>query len=199
MFFWAFLIGVAVDSVPVFAPPAWTLLAILIIRYRANPYGVLVFGVAGSALGRFFLSLYSRRLSFKFLNHAENLNLEYVGKMFEGGFWKTSLFVFLYTLTPLSTTSLFTAAGSGRVNVLSILPAFALGKLISDGAMIFTARHAARNVRAIFRGQASPNSLLGAGLGLVLVAALLFIDWRSLIENKTLKMRFQIWKQAGPR
>jgi hypothetical protein len=50
---WAFLIGVVVDSIPVFAPPAWSVLVILIVKYKGNPWGVLVFGVAGSTLGRY--------------------------------------------------------------------------------------------------------------------------------------------------
>jgi hypothetical protein len=194
MLFWAFLIGVVVDSIPVFAPPAWSLLIILIVKYRANIWGVLILGVAGSTLGRYILSLYIPKLSVKLLNRAENVNLAYIGKKFDRGFWKTSLFVFLYTLTPLSTTTLFTAAAMGRANALSLLPAFALGKFVSDAIMLFTARQSAGNIMDLFHGRASLKTIMGALLGLLLIGGLLFVDWQSLIEKKNLKLRFRIWK-----
>jgi membrane protein YqaA with SNARE-associated domain len=197
MLLWAFLIGVVVDSIPVFAPPAWSVLVILIVKYKANPWGVLVFGVAGSTLGRYILSLYIPKLSSKLLNRAENQNLKYVGRKFDQGFWKTSLFVFLYTLTPLSSTTLFTAAAMGRVNPLSILPAFALGKFVSDAVMLFTAKHAAGDITDLFHGKATDKTIIGVVLGLVLVVGLLFVDWHSLIAEKKLKLRFRIWKTGG--
>lgn len=197
MFFWAFLIGVVVDSIPIFAPPAWSLLVILIVKCHANPWGVVAFGVAGSTLGRYILSLYIPKVSAKFLNRAENNNLKYIGEKFDQSFWKSGLFVFLYTLTPLSTTTLFTAAGIGHANPLAILPAFALGKFISDAIMIFSAQYAAGDITDLFHGKLSPKTVIGAVLALILVGALLFIDWQSLIEKKKLKLRFRIWNTGG--
>ncbi len=196
IFLWAFLIGVTVDSIPIFAPPAWSVLIILIVKYGANPWGVLVFGVLGSTLGRYFLSLYIPKVSSTFLNRRENKNLEYIGKKFDQGFWKTNLFVLLYTLTPLSTTSLFTAAGVGKVSVFSILPAFFIGKFVSDAAMIFAAKRATENIHGMFSGAASVKSLVEAGLAVFFVGVLLFIDWQALLERKRLQFRFRIWKSA---
>jgi hypothetical protein len=198
MLLWSFLIGAAVDSIPIFAPPAWTLLIILIIKYRANPWGVLVFGVAGSCLGRYNLTRYIRKLSMEILNLAEEQNLEFASKIFDQGFWRTNLFVFLYTLTPLSTTTLFTAAAMGQDSVLSILPAFALGKLISDGVMIFTAKGAAGGIRDLIHGRASAKTVAGAVFTVLMISAFLFVDWREFIEKRRLKLRFRIWKSANP-
>ena len=195
MFLAAFLIGVVVDSIPVFAPPAWSILAILVVKYKADPWGVLVFGVLGSTLGRFILSLYITKVSRKLLSGTENKNLAYVGKKFEQGFWKTNLFVLAYTLTPLSTTSLFTAAGMGRVKVLSILPAFALGKFISDAAMLFAAKNAAKDVSDLLHGAASLKTVVAAVVSFMLMGGVLFVDWRTLIEKRKFKLSFRIWKK----
>ena len=195
MFLAAFLIGVVVDSIPVFAPPAWSILAILVVKYKADPWGVLVFGVLGSTLGRFILSLYITKVSRKLLSGTENKNLTYVGKKFEQGFWKTNLFVLAYTLTPLSTTSLFTAAGMGRVKVLSILPAFALGKFISDAAMLFAAKNAAKDVSDLLHGAASLKTVVAAVVSFMLMGGVLFVDWRTLIEKRKFKLSFRIWKK----
>ena len=194
MFLWAFLIGVVVDSIPVFAPPAWSILVILILKWGANPWGVIGFGVLGSTLGRYFLSLYIPKVSSRFLSLAENRNLEYVGKKLDRGFWETNLFVLAYTLTPLSTTTLFTAAGLGRMNPLFILPAFAVGKFLSDAVMIFAAQREAGNIAGFFQGGASPKSVVEAVLALAVVAGLLFVDWRTLIEKSKLEFRFRILK-----
>src|SRR5690349_11918825 len=139
---WAFLIGLLVDSIPIFAPPAWSVLVILIIAFNANPWVVVVFGVLGSTLGRYFLSRYIPHIASRALNKCGLTNVEYVGKRLSEGYWKTSVFVFLYTLTPLSTTALFTAAGIGKARLLYILPPFAIGKSISDGLLVAGGKYA---------------------------------------------------------
>jgi membrane protein YqaA with SNARE-associated domain len=197
MALWAFLIGLVVDSIPIFAPPAWSVLVILIISFGANPWVVVIFGVLGSTLGRYFLSLYIPHVSSKLLNHREDKNLEYVGKKLDQGYWKTSLFVLIYTLTPLSTTALFTAAGIGKANPLYILPPFAIGKFISDAIMIFTGKYAAGDIREMLHGKVSPKAIITLILGFVLLAGVLFIDWQTLFEKRKLKFRFKIWKGAG--
>lgn len=194
MIFWAFLIGLVVDSIPVFAPPAWSILVILILKFDANPWIVVVFGVLGSTLGRFILSKYIPKISSRILNKREGKNLEYVGQKLNQGYWKTSVFVFIYTVTPLSTTALFTAAGIGKANPLYILPPFAVGKFISDAAMIFTGKYAADDLRDMAHGKVSPKTIITLALGLIVIGATLFVDWQSLFEQKKLRFRFKIWK-----
>ena len=71
-----------------------------------------------------------------------------------------STFIFLYTLTPLPTTALFTAAGMARVNPWHILPPFFCGRLITDGVMVYTGKYAAGNVSGLLHGQLSIKSVL---------------------------------------
>jgi len=197
MAFWAmcaFLIGLLVDSIPVFAPPAWSVLVILIISFDASPWVVVVFGVLGSTLGRYILSRYIPRVSNKVLNRRGGKNLEYVGQRLNQGYWKTTLFVFLYTLTPLSTTVLFTAAGIARARLLYILPPFAAGKLISDAIMIVTGKYAAGDVREVLHGNIHPKTFVMLVVGIVLIGAVLFIDWQTLFEKKKLVFTWRIWK-----
>ena len=37
----AFAAALVVDTIPVFAPPAWTILAFIIVKYKANPWAVI--------------------------------------------------------------------------------------------------------------------------------------------------------------
>jgi len=180
--------------VPVFAPPAWTVMVFFLLKFDLNPWIVLVLGVTGSTLGRYFFSLYVPRVSNKLIKRRKNQELEFVGKKLGGKLWRTWTFVFIYTLTPLSTTALFTAAGLGRVKPIHTLPPFFAGKFISDAIMILTGRYLAGNAGDIWHNLLSPKSIITLALGLIVLGALLFLDWRELLTRKKLKFRFKIWK-----
>src|ERR1044071_6620868 len=105
------------------APPAWTIMAFCIVKYRLNPWIVLAIGVPASALGRYLFSLYIPKFSDKFLARKKKEELKYVGKKLKGRLWETCVFVLGYTLSPLSTTALFTAAGMSKISSLESVPA----------------------------------------------------------------------------
>src|ERR1051325_787436 len=162
-----FVASMAVDMVPVFAPPAWTVMVFLLLKFDLNPWVVLVLGVTGSTLGRYCFSLYIPKVSNKLIKRCKNEELEFVGKKLGGKLWRTWVFVFIYTLTPLSTTALFTAAGLGRINPLHTLPPFFAGKFLSDALMILTGRYLASNTGDIIHNLLSPKSLITLFFGLI--------------------------------
>src|SRR4051812_37178503 len=124
MYFVAFISALIVDTIPVFAPPAWIVLTFLILKFRLNPWIVLVLGAVGSTLGRWILSLYIPKVADKILSRRENENVRYIGKKIGKRFWPSFTFVLIYSLTPLSTTALFTAASLAGIRMLYILPPF---------------------------------------------------------------------------
>src|SRR5439155_3690172 len=63
MYLLVFLAALVVDTIPVFAPPAWTVLLLLLLTFHLNPWLVVVIGVTGSTLGRYVLSLYIPKIS----------------------------------------------------------------------------------------------------------------------------------------
>src|SRR5207248_7504037 len=109
MYVLVFVAALVVDSIPVFAPPVWTVLVLLLLTFHLNPWLVVIIGVTGSSLGRYILSLYIPRISRAVVNRREDENLSYVGSKLAQTPLAASTFIFLYTLTPLSTTALFTA------------------------------------------------------------------------------------------
>jgi hypothetical protein len=149
-------------------------------------------GVTGSTLGRYILSLYIPKVSSKLVNRREEENLRYVGARLGQSAWAAAAFVFFYTLTPLSTTALFTAASMARVNPKYILPAFFGGRLITDGALVYSGKYAATNVSGLVHGQLSWKSVITLSAGLVVICLFLFIDWRNLLEKGRIKFRFKI-------
>lgn len=193
-YFIAFIAAVVVDSIPVFAPPVWTILVIIIANTAVNPWLLLIVGVAGSCMGRLFLMAYIPKVGKKTLSEKEYANLNFLGEQLSKSPVKSFIFVFIYTLTPLSTTALFTAAGLANCKKKSLIIPFAVGKLISDGVMIYTGNYAVENFRDLLATMTSVKGICLSLFGIVIILMFIFIDWRSLLENKKLKFQFNILK-----
>jgi membrane protein YqaA with SNARE-associated domain len=191
----AFVSALLVDTVPVFAPPAWTILAFLIVRWNPNPWGIIAAGAIGSVIGRYVLTLYMPHVSARIFRRWENANLSFLGKKLGGRFWHANTFVMLYAISPLSTTALFTAAGMAHVNAWNILPGFAIGKFFGDAWVLFTAKVTADEAVDLLHGKVSWQTGVTAAAGLLLISGVLFIDWRELFGRKKLRLNFAIWKQ----
>ncbi len=166
---------------------------LLQIKFDLNIWWVIGIGVAGSIVGRYILSLYIPLLSSKIFNSAKNEDVQYLGKELNTDGWKGQLIIFIYSLMPLPTTPLFIAGGMAKLKPISIIPAFFVGKLISDTIAVVTGKYAAENVGKLAKGMVSWQSITGLVLGLLLIFMLLFIDWRTLLQKKKLKLKFNIW------
>ena len=190
-YFAVFLASFIVDLIPVVAPPAWVLMVFFMLRFHLNPWLVLVIGVAGSTLGRFIFSLYVPKIADRLIKRQKREEMEYLGKKLSQSLWQSWLFVFLYTLTPLSSSALFTAAAVAKVKALRTVPPFFFGKFLSDALMVFTGNYALQNLTgSLF----SVKNIIIMVLGVVIVAGFLFLDWRTLLEEKRLRFNFKIWK-----
>jgi membrane protein DedA with SNARE-associated domain len=189
-----FLGSLAVDLVPVVAPPAWTLMAFLLVKYQLTLWLVLAVGVPGSALGRYLFSLYIKKFSNTVITRHKKEELRYVGKKLDQRWWQAWLLVFGYTLSPLSTSALFTAAGMTKVPMLHLIPPFLAGKFISDTVMVMAGRYAAGSLTDLLHGALGWKSLLTAAITLLITAAFLFLDWHALIAKRNIKFNFSIWK-----
>jgi membrane protein YqaA with SNARE-associated domain len=189
-----FLAALAVDIIPLLAPPAWTIAVFLLVRFHLNPLIVLLLCASGSTLGRYLMSLYIPRFANLFIKRRKTDELEFLGKKLSQSLWQSWLFVLIYAVTPLSTTALFMAAGVAKVKPTHTLPPFFCGKFLSDAIMIFTGLYAANNFKNIVNGIYSPKAIVMLALGLVVIAWFLFLDWRALLQQKKFKFNFKIWK-----
>ena len=189
-----FVASFVIDVIPFFSPPAWTAMLLLMSKFDLNPWLVLAAGVPGSTLGRYVLALYIPRFSSHVMKRHKAEELHFVGKRLGQKTWSCGLFVLIYSLLPLSTTALFLAAGIARVSTLKILPPFFVGKFVSDALVLFGGHYAITNAADILHGALSLKSISLMVLGLLLVAAILFIDWRTVLQKKKLRFNFKIWK-----
>ena len=189
-----FFAALAVDTIPVFAPPAWILLVVLLVKFKLNPWLTVAIGVTGSTIGRYLLTRYIPKVSASIVNRREDANLRYIGSKIGKAKWSSAAFVFLYTLTPLSTTALFTAVAMARIRPWHILIPFFLGRLITDGVLVFSGKYASGNLTDLLHGEANWKTILTLIAGLSVIAAFLFVDWRQLLQSKKLRFRFKILK-----
>lgn len=189
-----FAATVASDSIPVVGPPAWTIMVFGVVTFDLNPWWTLAVGVPGSVLGRYIFSLYLPRVSQRFLKQRKTREIEFVGRRLAQKRWRSWLFIFVYAITPLSTTALFAAAGMAKIRALQILLPYFAGKLVIDAVMLLSGRYAADNAAEILRGTYSWQGILGMVAAIAMLAGLLFLDWRAAMEERKLRFNFHIWK-----
>jgi len=186
-----------VDLVPFIGPPAWTVMMALQMYYDLNIWLVLLIGVTGSTIGRYMLSLYMPWLSERVIRKEKNEDLQYIGGKLAANNWRIHLFVLAYTLVPLPSTPLFTASGIAKIKPTHIIPAFFVGKFTSDMAMVLTGNYIADNSASLISGYMNWKNIAGTVAGILLFALFLFIDWRTLLEHKKLRLNFNIWKRTS--
>jgi uncharacterized membrane protein YdjX (TVP38/TMEM64 family) len=182
------------DVVPIPFPPAFSIMVFLQIMFGLNIWWVVVLGVAGSILGRYVLTLYIPLLADKIFKPQKNKEVQFLGEKMQEKGWKSQLLILTYSLLPLPTTPLFLAGGMARLKPIQMIPAFFVGKFISDAVAVHLGNFAAKNVQELINASLSWKSISSLILGILLIAALLFIDWFALLEKKKFVLNFKIWK-----
>lgn len=189
-----FICAFVFDVVPFPLPPAFTVMVLLQVLFKLNIWAVIFIGVAGSILGRYILTLYIPKLAGSIFKPSKNEDVQYLGKRLKEKGWKGQMVILVYSLLPLPTTPLFVAGGMAKMKPYYIIPSFFVGKLISDTVAVLLGKYAAENTQSLFLGMVNWKSITGLVAGLLLLFALLFIDWRTLLQHKKFKLRFNIWK-----
>jgi len=190
-----FLGSMLMDITPLPLPPALVIMIFLLIKYDLNVWIVVIAGVAGSILGRTILTMYIPKLSHRIFNKAKNEDVQYLGSHMNQKGWKGRSFILGYALLPLPSTPFFIAAGMARIGPLFLIPPFALGKIIINAIAIQGVLFVVEKSTGILEGLVSWQSISALTLGLLLVFALLFIDWRHSFMEKRPKLKFGIWKE----
>jgi hypothetical protein len=184
-----------IDCIPVFAPPAWMLMLYIMMKFNLDAVTVALVGTAGTVSGRLiYMSFIVPWIGKKTIGDDKEDDLEYLGKKLSKKGPATLFFIFLYSILPLSTTALFTAAGLAKLKKIYIVPAFFLGNLIGDGATLLSGRYVINNFSDFYKGSTSPKGIAISLAALFFVLIFLFMDWRTLLEKKKIKLKFKFWK-----
>lgn len=189
-----FLGALLFDIVPFPFPPAFTIMMFFQIIFGLDVWLVIIIGVIGSVIGRYVLLLYAPVIGKKYLKDSKNKDIEFLGAKMKENKWKGQLIVLAYSLLPLPTTPLFLGAGISKISAIYIIPGFLIGKFTSDTIALHAGKYASENTQSIIDNILSWQSISSLLLGLVLIFALLFIDWRTLIQTKKFLLNFKIFK-----
>src|SRR5690349_11343691 len=136
MYLVVFVTALVADGLPVIAPSAWMVMTFLLMKFHLQLLPVLLAGVSGSTLARYLHSRYMPEFSGRFLRRKKHQDLEFLGKKLEQHGWRSWLFIFVYTMTPLPPTVLFTTAGIAKVHPIQTLVPFFCAKLLRDAVLI---------------------------------------------------------------
>lgn len=189
-----FLGALLFDIVPFPFLPAFTIMIFLQLFFDLDLWVCIWIGVAGSVLGRYILTLYIPYISTAYFKPSKNEDIIFLGQKLKEKGWKSQLVILAYSLLPLPTTPLFVAAGISRIGPLYIIPAFFVGKFTSDTVALSMGKFASENINSLEDNIISWQSISGLILSLLLLCALLFIDWRTLIQQKKFLFDFRIFK-----
>ena len=189
-----FFSAMMVDIVPLPLPPAFIIMVFFQIYFNLDIWWVICIGVAGSILGRYILTLYIPKVAGRIFKPEKNEDVQYLGGKLKEKGWKSQAAIFTYSLLPLPTTPLFIASGMAKMKPLFIIPAFFAGKFISDSVAVFAGEYAAENTEWMLHGVVSWKSISGLIVGVLLVFAFLFINWRVWVQQKKFTLNFKIWK-----
>jgi membrane protein YqaA with SNARE-associated domain len=145
----AWAVAFAINLVPAFMPPTWSVLALFHVLYHPPLLLLTIGGAAMSALGRVGLALLSRRFR-QLLSANDRRNAEALSAFVNRHRrWREAI-VFGYCLGPFPSNALFVAAGVGRVPLLPVTIAFFLSRCIADTFWVWTAKHVSDNAGGLF-------------------------------------------------
>lgn len=186
--FLVFLIVLALNVIPAFAPPTWMVFSFLGFRFPDHAGWILALtGASAATLGRCILAKMSRVIvRGHWLSAASRDNLDSLRDELQGRPRLTFSLLLFYAFTPLPSNSVFIAYGLTTMNILRIAIPFFLGRFVS---YLFWARSGALVSRKFDVDGSEAFGYFGmyfvltqlALLGIVYVFAR--IDWKTMLRE----------------
>ena len=184
-----FLVVLALNVLPAFAPPTWMVFSFLGFRLPSHMgWTFALVGAAAATMGRFLLGKLSRRIvRNKWLNDATRENINSIKVELERRPKMTFAVLLFYAFTPLPSNYLFAAYGLTPLPFIRLIAPFFVGRFVSY--YFWTMGGAAVSRRLELEGT-EVMTYFGvyfvftqlALLGLVYVFTR--VDWTSLLRNK---------------
>jgi hypothetical protein len=188
-----FLIVFLLNVIPIFAPPTWSVLSFIAIRYHSNIVLLAVIGAVAATLGRLLLAKLSTLiLRQKFLSEDTRSNIDAVRERLESKKKLTFGILLFYAFSPFPSNHLFIAYGLTALKLVHIAVPFFLGRIVSYGFWAFTASTVAQlmdyesvNSKSFFSYYFVASQLFG----LLTIYVFTRIDWRRVFAERRLKWR----------
>ena len=173
------------NLLPAFAPPTWALLVFFKLQTPVNPLALVIIGVLGAVLGRYFLARASSKLGPR-LRESTRENLRSAAQLIESKKSINYLTLILFALSPVSSAQLFEAAGLTGINLQPLLMAFVIGRSISYSGYVYgaTALKHTSLAKILAAGFTSPWAIAIQVLLLLAFIPLTRINWKRFLGTK---------------
>jgi membrane protein YqaA with SNARE-associated domain len=193
VFFVIFLVVFVLNVVPMFAPPTWTVLSFIAIRFNSNIVLLALVGAVAATLGRLALAKLSTVIiRQKFLSEATKSNIDAVRTRLESSKKLTFSILLFYAFSPFPSNHLFIAYGLTALKLRLIAVPFLLGRVVSYSFWAFTASSVAQllayestTTKSFFSYYFIASQLFG----LVTIYLFTKIDWPRVFAEKRLRWR----------
>jgi membrane protein YqaA with SNARE-associated domain len=175
----------ALNIVPAFMPPTWSVLAVTHLTFDVPVLPLVVCAAFSASCGRLALALLSRRYGRALLSPSRRNELTALGRWLDTkARWAAPLALLIYFFSPIPSNQLFVAAGLTRMSLGRVVAAFLAGRLVSYPLWITAAAVTATRLEEVFLGQFTNGVALAVELALV-ASVVLFarIDWSRLISR----------------
>ena len=183
-----FVVVFILNVVPAFAPPTWTVLSFIAIKYRVNVLVLSVVGATAATAGRSVLARLSRWLvAQKLLSERSRENIDQLRIRLEGKKRLTAGAFLLYAFSPFPSNHLFIAYGLTGLRLRLVVIPFLFGRLVSYTFWAATASEVGRVMayQAIEKGTFfSYYFVLTQAFTILSIYLFTKIDWRKLLTQK---------------
>ena len=185
-----FLVVLALNLLPAFAPPTWMALSFFSYKFPENDIALLALvGATAATLGRVILAKFARSIvRGKLLSPETRSNIDAIKEKLQGKRTLTAGACLFYAFSPLPSNYLFIAYGLTTLELRLLALPFFLGRLIGYNFWAHLGSAAARKLAV-----EAPESYMSAYFVLVQLACLALIyvftrvDWRTLLQERKLR------------
>lgn len=188
-----FLVVFALNVMPAFAPPTWSVLSFIAIRFNSNIVLLAVVGAVAATLGRLALAKLSTVIvRQKILSDDTRKNIDAAKERLESKKKLTFSILLFYAFSPFPSNHLFIAYGLTALKLRLIAIPFLLGRVASYAFWAFTASSVAQllNYESVTSKSFFSYYFVASQLfGLATIYVFTRIDWRRVFTEKRLRWR----------
>ncbi len=188
-----FVVVFALNVMPIFAPPTWSVLSFIAIRFNSNIVLLAVVGAVAATLGRLVLAKLSTVIvRQKFLSDDTRKNIDAVKERLESRKKLTFSILLFYAFSPFPSNHLFIAYGLTALKLKLIAVPFLLGRVVSYAFWAYTASSVAEllNYESVTSKSFFSYYFVASQLfGLLTIYVFTRIDWARVFTEKRLRWR----------
>lgn len=177
-------------------PPTWSIVSYLYIKYSPNLIILSIVAAISSSTGRFFLSKFSTKFTDKVLSVSAKENMKFLGNSMKGHSVRTFVFTFIWAISPLASNPLFIALGIAKTYMKYVIIGFFTGRLLSYFTLAYTSSLVFEGLHDMLTNNVFDwRKLIIEVFSIAIIFVYIFIDWKTLLIDKKLKLNFSVLKK----